>query len=452
MRSLFEISKSGLRSAERSLSVTANNIVNADTPGYSRQRVDKNPIGMNMTGYNTGLGVNISTVKRLRNEMNDVQLNEKRQNMAFMQNKARVYEQLEASMASDSGADLDLSISKLLDTFSELSTDPQDISVRNSLISDARQLTVKFGDINRNVNRTSDLILESAGSSIDAVNGLLEEIHSLNDSIAQAQSAGSQDNSSMDLRVKKLENLSEYIDFETHPTDNGKVELRIGGVKILDNEKASTLRAEINDVDKVFQLRLENGKTVKPTGGQLGAEIEMYQSEIPAIKDRLDTLAATIIDEFNAIHSTGFGLNDSTSRNFFDTTNKTAEGISLNQQLIDDPTDIAASSAAGEAGNGEVATQMAELRSQQLIGGRKLIDYSVDLISTPGINLSSLNSQIEARDSEIQMLQTQQEREAGVNIDEELSLMIQYQNAYQGAAKVMSTAQNMYDTLIGILR
>ncbi|HBX66961.1 MAG TPA: hypothetical protein DEG32_12710, partial [Balneolaceae bacterium] len=139
-------------------------------------------------------------------------------------------------------------------------------------------------------------------------------------------------------------------------------------------------------------------------------------------------------------------------RNFFDVTNKTAEGIKLNQQLIDDPTNIAASSVAGEAGNGEIATQIAELRSGQLIGGRKLIDYSVDLISTPGIKLSSLNSQIEARDSEIQMLETQQEREAGVNIDEELSLMIQYQNAYQGAAKVMSAAQNMYDTLIGILR
>ena len=49
------------------------------------------------------------------------------------------------------------------------------------------------------------------------------------------------------------------------------------------------------------------------------------------------------------------------------------------------------------------------------------------------------------------MLQNQQEREAGVNIDEELSLMIQYQNAYQGAAKIMQAAQDMYDTLITIV-
>lgn len=452
MRSLIEISKSGLRSAERSLSVTSNNIVNADTAGYTRQRVDKTPNGMRLNGHNIGLGVNISDVNRLRNQMNDVMLNEKRQNMSFMQNKAQIFEQLQASMASDSGSDLDLSISNLLDSFSELSTDPQDVSVRNSLISEAKQLTVKFGDINSNIDRTSNLIVESTGSSIDAINGLLSEIDSLNKSIAQADAAGSQDNTSLDLRVRKLEELSEFTDYEINPTDTKAIEIRIGGVKVLDEEKASTLKAEINDVDKKFQLRLENGKVVKPQGGQLGAEVEMYQKEIPAVKERLDELAATIVSEFNAIHSSGYGLEDGVSRNFFNPSNTTAATISLNSVLEENPAHIAASDTAGEAGNGEIATQMAELRSEKVIGGRKLVDYSVDLITSPGNNLSSLNSQIEARDSEIQMLTTQQERESGVNIDEELSLMIQYQNAYQGAAKVMSAAQNMYDTLIGILR
>ena len=452
MRSLFEISKSGLRSAERSLSVTSNNIVNADTQGYTRQRIDKTPNGMQMNGYNTGLGVNISNVNRLRNEMNDVLLNEKRQDMSFMQSKARVFEQLEASMASDSGSDLDLSISTLLDSFSELSADPQDISVRNSLISDARQLTSKFKDISRNLDRTSDLILESSNSTIDAINGLLEEINSLNKAVSQADAAGAPDNASLDLRVRKLEELSELTDYEISTTDTNAVELRIGGVKVLDAEKADRLKAEINDVDKTYQLRLESGKTVKPQGGQIGAELEMYQNEIPSLKGRLDELAATIVNEFNAVHATGYGLDDNVSRNFFNPTNTTADTISLNEVLADNPTHIAASDTPGEAGNGEIALEIAELRGQQLIGGRKLVDYSVDLITSAGNDLSSLNSKIEARDSEIQMLTTQQERESGVNIDEELSLMIQYQNAYQGAAKVMSAAQNMYDTLIGILR
>ncbi|MTI86457.1 MAG: flagellar hook-associated protein FlgK [Balneolaceae bacterium] len=452
MRALFEISKSGLRSAERSLSVTSNNIVNADTPGYTRQRVDKTPVGMQIEGTNIGLGVNVSSVKRLRDEMNDVLINEKRQDMSFMKNKAKVFEQLEASMASDSGSDIDLSISNLLDTFSELSTDPQDVSVRNSLVSEASQLTAKFGDISQKIDQNSELTRESASRTIDSVNELLIDIDGLNRSISQAEAAGNPDNSSLDLRVRKLEELSEFINFETQPTDSGAFEIRVGGIKVLGEDGVSAIKGEINDVDKIFRLRLENGKTIEAEGGRLGAEIEMYESAIPDIKNRLDTLAATIVEEFNGLHVQGYGLEDSTNRNFFDSSFTTAAEIKINQEIIDNPRHIAASDVDGEAGNGEMASRIASLRNERVIENRKLIDYSIDLISSPGNSLSSLNSQIEATDSEIQMLQAQQEREAGVNIDEELSLMIQYQNAYQGAAKVMGAAQQMYDTLLRVLR
>jgi flagellar hook-associated protein 1 FlgK len=452
MRNLLEISKSGLRSAERSLSVTANNIINADTPGYTRQRVEKTPNGMQMTGYSTGLGVNISNVNRLRNEMNDVLLNEKRQDMSYMQHKAQVFERLEATMASDSGNDLDMSISNLLDNFSELATDPQDKSVRNSLLSEAQQLTIKFGDISKNIDRNSELIQDSAIQTIDSVNGILQDINSLNKTISQAQAAGNPDNASLDLRVSKLSELSEMIDYDSQLTDHGEVEIRVGGVKVLDADKAEQLRAEINDVDKTFRLRIGSGKLVEATGGQLGAEIEMYQKEIPDLKQQVDNLASTMVKEINELHSQGFGLEDATHRNFFDPGGTTAADIKVNASLLNNPNHVAASDTVDEAGNGAMAANIAELRNKHVVEGRKLVDFSVDLISKPGIKLSSLNSQIEARDSEINMLNTQQERESGVNIDEELSLMIQYQNAYQGAAKVMSAAQQMYDVLLGLMR
>ncbi len=452
MRSLLEISKSGLKAAERSLSVTSNNIINADTPGYTRQRIEKSPNGMQMSGYNAGLGVDITGLTRLRNEMNDVLMNQKQQDMSFMESKASIFEQLEATMATDSGNDIDLSISNLLDGFSELSSDPQDMSVRNSLISDAQQLTHKFSDIKRNLERTSELTRESAGKTVGSVNEILKELHTLNQAIEQGEVSRQPDNTSLDMRVAKLEELSELIGFESQFSENGRVEIRIGGVSVLDADKAHTITPEIDDVNREFRLRVESGKTVEVKAGQLGAEIEMYQKEIPELTEKLDNLAATLVDEFNNLHSQGFGLNDDTNRSFFDPSGTSADSISLNQILVDDPSHIAASSNDGEAGNGEIAAQIAELRNEKLIDGRKLVDYSVGLISSPGAKLNSLNAQIKARDSEIQMLKTQQEREAGVNIDEELSLMIQFQNAYQGAAKVMSAAQNMYDTLIGIMR
>jgi len=178
----------------------------------------------------------------------------------------------------------------------------------------------------------------------------------------------------------------------------------------------------------------------------------MYENGIPELKDRLDEVASTLVNEFNAIHSQGYGLEDGNQRNFFDPSFTDASSIRVSDDIRSNVGNIASSSVAGEAGNGEIAGQLADLRNENMIDGRKLVDYSVDLISTPGRNLSEIRSNMEVRDSEISMLTAQQEREAGVNVDEELSMMIQYQNAYQGAARVMSAAQQMYDTLIGLTR
>jgi flagellar hook-associated protein 1 FlgK len=369
-----------------------------------------------------------------------------------MQGQAKVFEQLEAVVATDSGNDLDLSISKFLDSFSELSSNPQDMSVRNSLVSNAQELTNKFKDIDRNIDRISELTRDSAGKNVDKINSIVSEIESLNKSIEQGEASGKPDNTSLDMRVAKMEELSKLIDYESQVTDTGAVELRVGGVMLLDSEKAQTIRAEIDDINKEFTLRVDSGKTISASGGRLGAEIEMYTKQIPDMNGKLDKIASTMVEKVNQIHAGGYGLNDDTSRNFFDPTGTSASEIELNAAMILDPANVAASSNDAEAGNGEVAAQIAELRNERLIDGRKIVDSSIELISSPGTKLQNLNSQIEARDSELNMLKTQQEREAGVNIDEELSLMIQYQNAYQGAAKVMSAAQNMYDTLIGIVR
>src|SRR6056297_70681 len=452
MKTLFEISNSGLRAAERSLSVTSNNIVNADTPGYTRQRVELSPNGMQKTNFHAGLGVNIVDISRLRNSMNDVLINEKKQDMAFMQEKARVFEQLEASMATDTGGDLDLRISRLLDAFSSLSADPQDLSVRNNLISEATQLTAKLGDLDRDMQRTSELLMGSAIQTVDSVNTLLKDVENLNSSIKLAQAQGNEDRAGLDQRVQKLSELSELVDFDTNITDTGAVEIQIGGIKVLDENRASVLKPDINDVDRVFRLRLPNGKAIRTVAGKLGAEIEMYEKTIPELNKNLDKIAETLVEEVNAIHSQGYGLEDDTKRNFFDPNFTSASDIRVNSDILDNLNHIAASTVDGEAGNGELAASLADLRNQPVLDGRKLVDSAVSLISSPGSMLNNLRSQMETREAEISMLNVQQEREAGVNIDEELSQMIKFQNAYQGAARVMSAAQQMYDTLISIVR
>ncbi len=452
MRTLFEISKSGLHSAERSLSVTANNVINANTPGYSRQRVDKEPVGQPLRGFHAGLGVNITSITRLRNELIDLQLGQKRQEMGYMQEKIKLFEQLETAVASDSGGDLDVHIGRLFDTFSELSNDPQDFSVRNNLVGEATQLAEKMGDMQRSLDLVSDVTRDSVINTTDKINEILADLASLNKSITVSDAMSRPDHASLDIQVRKLEELANLVDIETMTAKNGGLEVRIGGVQVLHQDTYRKIIPHNDDVAKTFDLRLENDTPVSPEGGKLAAAIDVYEQEIPVMKQRLNLIAETLVSEFNALHRSGFGLNDGESRDFFDPGYTMAHNMRVNPDILDNHGHIAASSAAGEAGNGDIAAAIANLRNESILNGRKPVDYAVDLISSPGASLSQLRVASEARESEIRMLEVQQEREAGVNVDEELSLLIQYQNAYQGAARVMASAQQMYDTLISLVR
>lgn len=455
MRSLIEIARSGLQSSQRSLSVTANNIINADTPGYSRRRVDKAPAGMQMDGHHAGLGVNIVGVSRLRDEMNDVLLNKKLQNMGYLQKKNEIYEKLEATLVSDYGEGLDSQVTALFDNFSELASNPQDVSVRNNLINETQQFTSRMHNMSKSLDQVSYLVQNFAGKTVDSINNLLSDINKLNQTIKRGEARDQPDYSSLDIRVSKLSELSELVNFESQITETGTVEIQIGGHTVLDDSGTRTIKSEVDDVNKRFRLRIDNGQLIEATGGRIGAEIEMYEEVIPELKDKLNNIASTVVTEFNKIHSSGFGLEDNVQRNFFNPGAKTAAEIEINQTIVDNPLHIAASDTAGEEGNGEIASQIAALRNKKIIGdtgkNQELLGYTVGFISKPGEEIAALDGTITARDSEIQMLKVQQQQVAGVNIDEELSRMIKFQHAYQGAAKVMSTAQQMYDTLLTLV-
>lgn len=456
MKTLFEIAKTGLYASDRSMSVTSNNIINADTPGYSRQRVEKSPAGMQMDQYHVGLGVNVEDVSRLRDKMSDVLLNKKQHIMGYLEKKADVYEKLQSSMVTDYGADLDSQVGNLFDNFSNLASNPQDVSVRNNLISETQQLTSKLHQTSDNMNQNSDLVKQFANKTLDSINGLLGDINELNSSIKQAQAKGNPDYSSLDKRVSKLDDLSKLVDFESRETRTGAVEIQIDGHSVVDENQSYKIISEVDDSFKKFRLRLPSGHTIAPSGGRIGAEIEMYQEGIPDLEKKLDSIASTLVGKVNNLHKNGFGLDDNVQRDFFVPSGDTAQSIKINDELVKNSRLIASSDTNGEAGNGEIAAQIANIRNKKVIGdnlaNQTLTDYTVGTISTPGIKLDAINNRIDARDSEIQMLKNQQEQTAGVNMDEELSKMIKYQNAYQGAAKVMSSAQQMYDTLISIVR
>src|SRR5690625_3852882 len=182
--------------------------------------------------------------------MNDELMNQMRQDMGYLNGQAKGYEQLEEVMASDSGENLAQWISHLFDSLSALSYDPQFMSIPQNVVSHAVQLTQPFRDIDNSLSRSSDLVLDSAGKSLDRINILLSDLASINESIRQGEVRDNPNHMSLDLQVQKLEELSGLIDFEEFRTPTGALEIRIGGILVLDEDGASNLRADVDEVDK----------------------------------------------------------------------------------------------------------------------------------------------------------------------------------------------------------
>lgn len=451
MRSIFEISKSGLFAAQQSMRTTSHNIANANTPGYTRQRSELSAEVLRQNGFTIGQGVSVEQIQRLRNDLTDKQIMMKDHELGDLNERSRIFKQIESVMVTSTGDDLDKSLSDFFNSFSELSNNPQDSNLRNIVVSKAQSLTDKFSNTAEGLAEIKDQVFSSAQTKVDKVNSLLQNLADVNSDIARAEATGRPDLNSKDQQTELLKKLSELVTVDTKFNGDGTVEARIGGIVVLNDQEVSKISAESGPGSNAFRLRLDNGKLLDPGKGALSADIHMFEKGIPDMQQKLDKIASSVVTQVNAVHSGGYGLNDSVSRNFFNPANTSADSMSLNPNIVSNPDHIAASSVPGEAGNNDNALLISDLRNLSLLDGKTLNNNVVEMMSKPGLKLNELDKNISSKESAKQLLVNQQQSEAGVNVDEELSNLIKYQNAYQASAKVLNTGQRMYDTLLGIL-
>lgn len=451
MRSLFEISTRGMLSARTATEVASNNIANASTPGFSR-RVPV--ISENVQKFGTGsigLGVNVTTIERMRDRFIDQQINRKEHEIGNFSEKSSVYRLMETAITSSGSAGLDSIIGEFFNAFSDLSTNSQDINLRNSLLSQAEIMTETFRAIDSDLSNLSNQVFDQTNFRIMHVNELLGDIASLNGEIAVTRSANQIDHNALDRQVLALNELAKLVDFDTLVTEAGATEVRIGGIAIVTGQEFQKLRADVDQYSNTFRLRMQNGKLIDAAKGELAANIEMFEKGIPEAKEKLDKLAVAMIDRIDEIHVTGFGLEDTISRSFFDATSTGASNIRVNAAIHENPSHIAVSSIAGESGNNDRALEIISLQDEPFIDGQTIASRMVEFMGLPGNRLNEIDRKLESASAAKDFLVNRQEQLAGVSIDEELGNMIKFQNSFQASARVLDIGRNMFDTLLSIV-
>lgn len=336
--SLLNIGMSGLNAAQGSLSVLSNNIANVNTAGYSRQQTLQNSSASNaFGGVFIGSGTTLADVRRVYNEYLDTAY----QNSTALNNDAKAYQdQIGAvdKVLSDKSTGLSSVLSSFFATLQTASSNPNDLSARQLLVSNAQTLSNRFNSISTQLTQQKETINSQLSTMSDQVNQLTSSIASLNKQIFQVQGAsGNAPANLLDSRNEAVRSLNELIGV-TVTEKNGQFSVTTGtGQSLVEGGITNTISAVPSSTDNsqyTIQLNVSGtamdlGSVV--SGGSIGGLLR-YRSDalMPAIND-LGRIAIATADTLNNQLGQGLDLNGDFGVSLFNDVNSAAAVASRSQ-------------------------------------------------------------------------------------------------------------------------
>lgn len=449
----LEIGKRALMTHQLTLSTMGHNVANVSTPGYTRQRVLISSAHPLVTAnYTIGNGVTAETIVHVRDLFLTNQYRRENKSLGEWTYKETALTQIEAYFAEPN----DKSLSDLLDQFwnswSDLSNNPESTAARSSVISQAELLTNAFHTLDRSLTEMQASVDTEITGRVEQINSLGRQIANLNRLVVSEELNGQAANDLRDQRDLLIDELSGLVDVSTAEKSNGSTTVYISGLAIVEN--ADTFELDTRVTAGAEQVRHEiiwkgTKTTVKITGGEVKGLIDVRDTTIPAYRARLDTLAGSIVRQINALHRTGTGLTGVSGMDFFNSAYTAAGTIQLETAVANDPNLIAASES-GEPGDNVIALAIADIRNQTIMSSNTatISEFYTALIGDVGVDTNEAETLRGNYDVLVQQITNSREAVQGVSIDEEMADMLKAQNAYDAAARVITTIDEALETVI----
>jgi flagellar hook-associated protein 1 FlgK len=292
---------------------------------------------------------------------------------------------------------------------------------------------------------------------VSDINRLSQQIADLNEKIISSEAGSFSANDYRDQRELVLKQLSELIDFSSFEDSSGAVSMLVsGGQPLVTGVLFWQLSTETNvaglqDVVWIDDAGNTTNITADISGGKLKGYLEVRDGVIDDYINRLDTLAQTLMTDVNTAHQSGFALDGSGGEVFFIGTG--ARDMEVNPNIVGDLDLVAAASdALTVPGDNRKAFQIASLQYQLGMGGTQSYnDYYSAIIRDAGNEVLKSEAAYNHQSDMMAQLENQRESVSGVSLDEEMINLLKFQNAYAAAAKLITTADEMMQTILQML-
>jgi flagellar hook-associated protein 1 len=441
----LRIALSSLYAQRKALQVTGQNIANVNTDGYSRQRVELHADSGPTTPAResrypgTGMGVLTGDTTRLRDQFLELRGYQEHAVDAALKESQSVLARIELAFDEPSENGISKLISEFLSAFDDVANHPDDLAARAQLVEQARTLAAGFGQLDAALATQRSSSVDELASIIGEVNNSAARVAELNQNITSAINNGFSPNELMDQRDQLIAQMARQVGVTVRPGENGTVDVFVGGTAIVRGSRSSPLRVELG-TDPAQTVRVTWASDGYPAGisGAAGGLLSAVNDVIPRYRDGLTAIAQELSDEVNDLHRTGYALDGSTGIDFF--VAGPGGSIVVNPAVAADPRLVAAASVAGATRDGSLAQRIAELAG----AGSSYHQLVVDL----GVEAQAVNRRVAVQASIVRHVDAARESAAGVNLDEEMMAMLQYQHAYEAAARFLTAVDQALDTLI----
>jgi len=453
MSSLFgamSIAAGALGAEQGALDATTNNVANVNTPGYSRLRPvleENDPVVVGSVTY--GTGVSLQKFESLRDPILQLRIQEETQQQGQLNASVTAMQQAQAQFTSSSG-DIGTEISNFFSSLDQLSTDPTNLSLRQGVLTAAGNMATAFNNTANNLSlQRSNLDLQ-VSQDVKQINVLTGQIATLNNQISQLQGVHQDASALVDQRDVLIGQLSGLIDVSTIQSDNGLTLTTSNGTALVVGGQSFALTTQTNasGMQDIYSQGIDI--TAKLTSGDLAGVLAVRDQKIPGLLSNLDTLAAGLANALNAAQQKGFDLSGNAGQDLFVPPPASGQGAASTMALqITDPTLIAASSDGTPGSNGNLVN-LSAVHDQLVAGGQTPTDYYSSIVFSVGNDVSNGTSELNASQLILNQLQDQRGSISGVSLNEEAANMVQYQRAFDAAAQMVTTINDLLYTVINM--
>jgi flagellar hook-associated protein 1 FlgK len=313
--SALDIARSGLQAAQVQMDVAGHNIANVNKEGFSRQRVSLTARYPNYRTFGAlGRGVQIANIERVREAFLDTVFRQQAPKEGSAQVRATYFTRIEDIFQEPSDSGLATRLNDFFDAVSDFANNVEEQPVRLSVVTEAGSLAGTLRQVNERLELLRTNTNEEARNLVPEINSLAERIAELNLHIRDTELGAITSNDMRDERDSLLDELAGLINITVRERPDGQVDVLIAGDTLVNGANTRQLAAVRNPAldperSDLVEIRFaDNDLPVTIRSGEIYGALSIRDGELVELGGRIDTLAATIIEQVNRIQSQGSGL------------------------------------------------------------------------------------------------------------------------------------------------